>query len=82
MTCRGIKIATLANMHSAEPLCILSLLGCKLLKLATETDDILAIAITGYVRRLLDRVQIESQAHRLEFDWVRDYLLPWLVLIV
>jgi hypothetical protein len=68
MTCRGTKIATIANTHSAEPLRILSLLGCKLLKLASEIDDIFAIAITGYIRRLLDRVEIESQAHRLDFD--------------
>lgn len=72
MTCRGIKIATLANTHSAEPLCILSLLGCKLLKLACEIDDIFAIGISRYIRRLLDRVEIESQAHHLEFDWGRD----------
>lgn len=72
MTCRSIEIATLANTHTAEPLCILSLLGCKLLKLATEIDDIFAIAITRYIRRFLDRVKIESQAHRLEFDWGRD----------
>lgn len=72
ITCRGIKIATLANTHSAEPLRILSLLGCKLLKLTTENDDIFAIVITRYIRCLLDRVKIESQAHRLVFDWERD----------
>jgi len=72
MTCCCIKIATLANTHSAEPLCILSLLGCKLLKLATEIDGIFAIVITPYIRCLLDRVKIESQAHRLDFDWGRN----------
>lgn len=44
----------------------------KLLKLATEIDDIFAIVITRHIRRLLDRVKIESQAHRPDPDWGRD----------
>jgi hypothetical protein len=72
MTRRGLKIATLANTHSTQPLGILSLLGCKLLKLAREIGDVFAIVITGYIRHLLDRVKIESQTHRLDLDWGRD----------
>jgi hypothetical protein len=82
MTCHGIEIATLANTHSAEPLCILSLLGGKLLKLATEIDDIFAIVITGYIRRLLDRVKIESQAHRMALDWGRDTTSFYAVVLI
>ena len=65
IACCGIQIAALPNTHSAKPLCLLSLLGRKLLELAGEIANIFAITFTRYDRRLLDRVKIESQPNRL-----------------
>ena len=54
MSCRGIQVVALSNANSAESLCLLFLLGGKLLILAGEIANVFVIAVTGYVWRLLE----------------------------
>jgi hypothetical protein len=63
-----IQAAAFVNADSAESPSLLPVLGWKLLELTHEIADTIAIARTGYIWRLMDRVKIKSQAHCLALE--------------